>query len=111
MTPRERSRQALERSLRGCQGTAPYVAGSIASRPDPAEVGRIKNALRRLSSKERAILLAVRLEGCSYPEIAGRMGLSVPEVEQLLATAFAEYLRNLEQPSRHWWRRWQYWAR
>lgn len=100
MTPRERSRQALQRSLRGSAAAASGASHSI----DHAEIVRIKDALRRLSSTERAVLLAVRLEDCSYPEIAERMGLSVAEVERLLATTLCEYLHNLEQPHHPWWR-------
>ena len=99
MTPRERSRRALERSLRGMSAAA--VNGH--PRPDPAEAARIHNALRRLSLPERLVLVAVRFEDRSYAEIAGRLGLSVLQGEQLFARALSEFLRNLAQPSRHWW--------
>lgn len=64
------------------------------------------DALRRLSPIAREVLLAVRMEDRSYAEIADRMGVSNAEVEQLFATLLTEDLRNLDQPSRHWWRRW-----
>lgn len=106
MSPGERSRLALERSLRCGQETTAHVTGSQACSPDTAEIARIDDALRRLSPIEREVLLAVRMEDCSYAEIAERMGVPIGEVERLFATALSEFLRNLDQPSRHWWRRW-----
>lgn len=102
MSPRERSRRALKRSLRNCSDMA--VSGNL--RPDAVEVARIDDAMRRLSPIEREVLLAVRLEDCGYTEIANRLGLSAAEVEQLFARALSELMRNLDQPSRHWRRRW-----
>lgn len=103
---RERSRRALERSLRGRADAAANIAGGIGLGADSVAAAQIDDALRRLSPIEREVLMAVRLEDCSYAEIAGRMGLSGAEVEQLFAAALSEFLRNLDQPSRHWWRRW-----
>lgn len=100
MTPRERSRLALEQSLAGCED----AAANGHPRPDPAEVARIEHALRRLAPPQRSVLVAVRLEDRSYAEIAKQLGLSVPQVEELFARALSEFLHNLDQPSRHWWR-------
>ena len=100
MTPRERSRRALERSLAGCEDA---VANGH-PRPDATEAARIQHALRRLTPPERSVLVAVRFEDCSYTEIAEQLGLPVPQVERLFARALSEFLRNLAQPSRHWWR-------
>ena len=96
-TLRARSRRALERSLRGHAETMADVEH------DPAEVARIADAIRRLSTSEREVLLAVRLTDRSSAEIGARMGLSVTQVEQLFAAALSGLLSNLEQPSRHWW--------
>ena len=103
---RERSRRALEQSLWECADTAANIAGGFACSLEPAEVARIKDAKRRLSPIEREVLMAVRLEDRSYAEIAGQMRVSEAEVEQLFATALGEFLRNLDQSSRHCWRRW-----
>jgi RNA polymerase sigma-70 factor (ECF subfamily) len=103
---RERSKRAQERSLRGCADTAVKIAGGFACSLDPAEVARINDAMRRLSPIQRDVLMAVRLEDCSYAEIAHRMEVSVSEVEELFASALSKFLRILEQSSRHWWRRW-----
>ena len=100
---RARSRRALERSL---WGRAEVMADV---RHDPAEVARIADAMRRLSPMQREVLLAVRLEDRTYAEIGARMGLSVAQVERLFAASLSGLLRNLDQPSRHWWRRW--WGR
>jgi DNA-directed RNA polymerase specialized sigma24 family protein len=100
MTPRERSRLVLERSLAGCE----EASANLHPRPDPAEAARIQHAVRRLSPTERSVLVAVRFEDRSYAEIGERLGLSVPQVEELFARASSEFLRNLDQPSRPWWR-------
>ena len=102
MTPRERSRRALERSLRNCAD----MAGSGDRRPDPAEVARIDDAMRRLLPVEREILLAVRRDDCSYAEIAARLELSITQVELQFARALSEFLHNVDRPYRYWWRRW-----
>ena len=95
-TLRARSRRALERSLaRG----ADVVASE--SKVVPAEVERVREALRRLSPTEREVLLAVRLEDRSYVEIGQTMGLSAAKVEQLFAQALSELLRNPDQPRPH----------
>ena len=103
---RERSRRALERSLRGRADTTANVAGGIGLGANSAAVAQIDDALRRLSPMERDVLRAVRLEDCSYAEVAQRMEVSDAEVERLFAAALSEFVRNLDQPSRHWWRRW-----
>jgi RNA polymerase sigma-70 factor (ECF subfamily) len=64
--------------------------------PDPSEVYRTRERLRRLSEglrslspRSRRILLAQRLEGLTYPEIARREGISVSAVEKHIARAMA----------------------
>jgi RNA polymerase sigma factor (sigma-70 family) len=98
MTPRERSRRALERTLRGRK------AASDERNLSTAEGARIEHALRRLSPPERSVLIAIRFEDRSYAEIAEQLGLSEPQVEELFARALSVFLPNLDQPLRHWWR-------
>ncbi len=64
--------------------------------PDAGEVLRARERLKRLnegllvlSARSRRILLAQRLEGLTYPEIAGREGISVSAVEKHIARALA----------------------
>ena len=51
---------------------------------------RIEAAVARLKPRTRAIFLAHRIEGLSYAEIAGRMGLSVKGVEKQMSKAMAQ---------------------
>lgn len=47
-------------------------------------------ALARVSDKAASAFLCHRVEGCSYADIAGRMGVSVSMVEKYISTALAE---------------------
>jgi DNA-directed RNA polymerase specialized sigma24 family protein len=69
-------------------------------------LARVRNALRRMPRRERRLFLAMRVEEASYAEIARREGVSLPEVEVLLARALFSYWRCIENPWRHWWRLW-----
>lgn len=62
--------------------------------PGPAEVWAARNRLNRLSAglaalneRTRSILLAQRVDGLSYSEIARREGISVSAVEKQIARA------------------------
>ena len=92
---RARSRRALERSL------ARGADVAIESTVDPADVERVREALRRLSPMERDVLLAVQLGDRRYAEIGQTLGLSAAEVEQMFARALSELLRYPDRPSRH----------
>lgn len=94
-----RSKRALERSL------APFEDATDDA-VDPAELARLDHAMRRVPRRQREIFLAVRLDSLSYSEIAERTGLTVTQVERLFADGLANFSCNLEDPQRHWWRRW-----
>jgi len=94
-----RSKRALERTLADHNGDA---EGDV----DPVELAKLEDAMRRVPRRQREIFLAVRLDNLSYAEIAERTGLAVAQVEQLFADALTNLNCNLDQPRRHWWRRW-----
>lgn len=50
---------------------------------------RVEAAVGRLKPRTRAIFLAHRIEGLSYADIAGRMGMSVKGVEKQMSKAIA----------------------
>jgi RNA polymerase sigma-70 factor (ECF subfamily) len=97
---RRRSKHALERSIRN------YDSDTADITPNPAEIARIEDAVRRLSRFQREIFLAIRLDDYTYADIAERTGLTVQQVERLFAKALGNFCRNLDDPRRHWWRRW-----
>ncbi len=94
-----RSKRALERTLADHDGAA---EGDV----DPLELARLEDAMRRAPRRQREVFLAVRLDNLRYAEIAERTGLTITQVERLFADALANLIRNLDQPQRHWWRRW-----
>jgi DNA-directed RNA polymerase specialized sigma24 family protein len=94
-----RSKRALERSL------APYDNATDVA-VDPVVLAKVEHAMRRVPRRQREILLAIRLDNMGYPEIADRTGLTVAQVERLFAEALINFTRNLDDPGRHWWRRW-----
>lgn len=94
-----RAKHAVERSLA-------HHTQIDKSQVDPAELDRMKDALRRLSRRQRQILLAIRIGELSYAEIAELTDLSRTSVERHFAKALANFMANLDDPNRHWWRRW-----
>jgi RNA polymerase sigma-70 factor (ECF subfamily) len=94
-----RSKRALDRSLAPIEDAA---SGPV----EPAELARLDDAMRRVPRRQREIFLAVRLDDLDYAEIADRTGLTVAQVEQMFAEALTNLSRNLDDPRRHWWRRW-----
>jgi RNA polymerase sigma-70 factor (ECF subfamily) len=90
-----RSKRALERSLAPHENAA---GGTV----DPAELAKLDHAMRRVPRRQREIFLAIRLDNLSYVEIADWTGLTAAQVERM----FADALTNLDEPRRHWWRRW-----
>jgi RNA polymerase sigma factor (sigma-70 family) len=53
------------------------------------ELARLEEVLQRLNPKTREIFLAHRIDGATYAEIAGRLGLSVKGVEWHMSKAIA----------------------
>ena len=94
-----RSKRALERTLALHEETAGRT-------PDPVELARLDHAMRRVPRRQREIFLAIRLDDLGYAEIAERTGLPIAQVEHLFAEALTNLSRNLDDPRRHWWRRW-----
>jgi RNA polymerase sigma-70 factor (ECF subfamily) len=94
-----RSKRALERTLAIHESTADETI-------DPVMLAKVEHAMLRVPRRQREILLAVRLDDLSYPEIAERTGLTVAQVERLFADGLANFNCNLDDPRRHWWRRW-----
>ena len=97
---RQRARQAFERVTRDREKQGPQCE------PDVGEIARIEDAVRRLPWRQREILLAIRLDNLSYTEITEHTGLTLAQVEQQFARSMCNLMRNLDDPSRHWWRRW-----
>ena len=72
------------------------LEAAVDSAPRPDEVlrarerlNRLKDGLMRLSPRARRVLLAQRLDGLSYKEIAVREGVSLSAVEKQIARSVA----------------------
>lgn len=75
--------------------------------PDPRILKRLERAIRRLPRDQHAVFCAARFEDLTYEQIAARTGLTVHDVEQLLARALASITRDMDRaPRRRWWRFW-----
>jgi RNA polymerase sigma-70 factor (ECF subfamily) len=75
--------------------------------PDPRTLKRLERAIRKLPRGQHAVFCAARFEGLDYEQIAERTGLTIGEVEQLLAQALASIMRDMDRaPRRRWWRFW-----
>lgn len=74
--------------------------------PDPEDIARLEDAMRRMPRFQREIFLAIRLDNFSYGEIAERTGLTPRQVRRLFANALFNFSRNLADPNRCRWRRW-----
>ena len=97
------SKDALQRSLHDRDG-------ALAETPvDLVKLAEMEDAVWRLSTWQRRIFLAVRIDDLSFAEIADRTGLSVGQVERLLGKAIRNLSRNLDDPRRYWWRRSRWW--
>lgn len=73
--------------------------------PGPEYVKRLEKAVARLPRTTREIFLAHRLDGMSYPEIAGRTGLSIREIERHMAKAMYKLCTEFDRKPRRWWER------
>ena len=56
----------------------------------------LADALARLSPEHREVTVLRHLEGLSFPEVAQRMGRSVPSVKNLWTRAIANLRASLE---------------
>lgn len=77
---------------------------------DAEVLARLELGLQRMPARRRAIFLAVRMDDASYTELAGRMGLTVRQVEREVARALLQLddaVRGI--PPVPWWRRWLWW--
>jgi len=81
---RSRMRRAMRRPREVPLDEAAELASPELVRQNVPELVR---ALRRLPRNQREAVTMRELEGCSYPEIATRLGVSVPAVESLLSRA------------------------
>lgn len=72
---------------------APAVEAVVLGRE---RVRRLNYCLARLSAKHRDILLAHRLDGQSYREIADRYGLSISTVEKHIAKSTLQLITWME---------------
>ena len=75
-------------------------------RRDPAELGRVEQALASLKPLEREVLRLGAAEDLRNDEIAQRLGLSPEAVERLLARAIATVDRAARRQERPGWRFW-----
>lgn len=71
----------------------------------PIDAERIERAARCLSSREREVLVLSASE-IGLETVGERLGLSIAEVERLLADALCKLDRALERQERPWWRFW-----
>lgn len=70
----------------------------------PRRFGRRgRRALQRMTERQRAIFLAMRFEGASYPELAARHGITIRQVEAEFSEALAILVRAFREPE-PWWR-------
>lgn len=75
--------------------------------PDPWQrADRLAAALARLEPLERDVYVLGAMEDLLNDEIASRLGLSVSEVERLLAAALCRLDRELSAAPRPWWHFW-----
>ena len=95
---RNRAKIALRRSLAlhaDLDDESVTASDPIAALEARDLLNRVEAALRRLSSKTRAIFLAHRVDGRSYKEIAKQTGLSIKGVEWHMTKAISHLDRAL----------------
>jgi DNA-directed RNA polymerase specialized sigma24 family protein len=71
---------------------------------DRPDAERLAAALASLGPLERQVYWLGAVEGLANDEIASRLGLTVAEVERLLADALCALDREFAAPKRRWWR-------
>ena len=73
---------------------------------DPELAKRLEQAVLNMPRIQREIFLAIRFEGLSYEEIAGRTGLAPWKVERHFARALNKLVKQMEGRRLTWWERW-----
>lgn len=63
------------------------------AKPVDPVLTRMEHALRGLDAVTREVFLLHRLASLGYPEIAKRLGISVPEVQEHIAQAMSRLVR------------------
>jgi len=76
---------------------------STSNQPRP---DRLEAAIAGLEPRQRDVYVLGAVEGLSNGQIASRLGLTVAEVEQLLAASLYGIDRALRRFDRPWWRFW-----
>ena len=66
----------------------------------------LETALARLPALQRDILIAHRIEGLTYREIASLLGVSEHYVERQMAKAICKLAKQLDGEKLRWWERW-----
>lgn len=73
---------------------------------DPLVVRRLEEAVAAMPRRQREIFRAHRLDGLSYAEIARRTGLTVRQVERLMAKAIFKLCKQMDGQPLSFWERW-----
>lgn len=68
---------------------------------------KIRRALRRMTPRQRAIFYALRFEDASYPDLAERHGVTVPDVEADFKTVLLILAEVFDDGPRWWSRPWR----
>ncbi len=67
---------------------------------------RAERAVDRMSEMERCVFLAIRVDEMGYPDIAGKLGIDVDEVEQHFAASLETLLKVMDEKDPWWWKFW-----
>jgi RNA polymerase sigma-70 factor (ECF subfamily) len=92
-----RSKAVSERARPALELAADPSVDQIAVLESRDMLRRLEHAVGRLRPRTREIVLAHRVEGLSYAEIAARTGLSVKGVEKQMSKAIAKIDRLLDR--------------
>jgi len=65
--------------------------------PPPGLLERLEAAMAALSTVDREVFLAARIDNMSYVEIARRTGRSVKDIEKRMSRAIGTITRMLEE--------------
>lgn len=80
----------------------------MSRRADRQQLRRAERAVARMSEIERAVFLAIRIDGASYAEVADELDISVADVERHFASSLA-ILMSANTAKDPWWSR--FWRR
>ncbi|QJU56357.1 RNA polymerase subunit sigma [Sphingomonas sp. AP4-R1] len=67
------------------------------SAPQSSTADRLEEALARMTPRQRATFLAIRIDGLTYPEIAARTGLSIRRVEREFTAGLLILFRTMDE--------------